>query len=155
MNADIRQLEQLNHVFMQVMGEIFLAPYSNEVFNEMTGAQKKILYLLGIKGPQKMSDIANQVAVTISGATGIVDRMVKCGLVARESASTDRRVIIINLTAQGRKALKQLQQTHEQRLEEVLKNLAPRKRVELIAAFAKIHDLLTELRSASTSKRGK
>lgn len=143
--ADIQQLEHLSSVFSQVMAHIFLAPYSNDTFNEMTGAQKKILFFLSVEGPQKMSDLARQISVTMSGATGIVDRLVKAGLVKRENDPNDRRVILIELTPAGSTTVKEIHRMHERRLEEVLENLDAEQRQDLIAAFDRIHQLLTTL----------
>src|SRR6478609_5366843 len=139
---DISQVESLNYVFLRVMGQIFLASSSNPVFNEMTGAQKRILYFLELKGACNMSRIAKLVGCTVPAATGVVDKLVRAGLVRRESDDNDRRVIRIAITPQGRKALAQLKRIHEQRLEEVLEHLPPEKREELINSFGRIHEIL-------------
>jgi DNA-binding MarR family transcriptional regulator len=127
------------------MGQIFLASSSNPVFNEMTGAQKRILYFLELKGACNMSRIAKLVGCTVPAATGVVDKLVRAGLVRRESDDNDRRVIRIAITPQGRKTLAQLKRIHEQRLEEVLEHLPPEKREELINSFGRIHQILCEL----------
>lgn len=152
MKVDIQQLEHLSTVFNEVMTHIFLSPGSNPSFNELTGAQKKILFFLSIEGPQKMSDIARQVSVTMSGATGIVDRLVKAGLVRRANDPSDRRVILIELTPAGRRIVQEIQKVHERRLEEVLENLDPEQRRELIAAFERIHQILTALPMVAEGK---
>ncbi len=154
MKADIQQLESLNELFLQVLGNIFLSSYSNETFNEMTGGQKKILFTLSVRGPQKMSDIARLIAVTMSGATGTVDKLVRAGLVARENDPSDRRIILISLTARGKQTVKQLNRIHEKRLEEVLEGLEEAKRVELISSFRRIHELLSEIQQSTEQKGG-
>ncbi len=145
MKVDIQQLDHLSTVFSKVIGHIYLAPYSNDTFNEMTGAKKKIMFFLSMHGPQKMSDVARQVSVTMSGATGIVDRLVRAGLVQRENDPSDRRVIRVALSPVGLKTVKEMNKIHERRLEEVMENLEPAKREELIASFERIHELLCEL----------
>ncbi|MBX7247214.1 MAG: MarR family transcriptional regulator [Candidatus Sumerlaeaceae bacterium] len=147
MQADIREIESLNYLFLRVMGQIFLTPHSNPEHNEMTGAQKRILYFLDIHGPQKMSDIARLVAVTMPAATAVVDKLVRAGLVARESDVNDRRVIRITMTRTGKETTNKLKEIHEQRLREVLEILEPEKRSELIRSFERIHQLLTEIES--------
>lgn len=154
MDVDIQQLENLNSLFVQVMSEIFLSPHSSQACNDLTGAQKKILYLLAMRGPHKMSDIARQVSVSVTGATGVVDRLVRMGLVERDYDPSDRRVILIKLTPSGRETFDELQTAHQRRLEEVLGALEPAKRVELIACFERIHGLLTELRECHAVRAG-
>jgi DNA-binding MarR family transcriptional regulator len=143
MDVDIREIESLNYVFLRVLGKIFLAPCSNPAANEMTGAQKRTLYLLDLEGPQKMSDIAKLVGVTLPAATPVVDKLVRAGLVAREPDTRDRRVIRVALTARGRKTLKSLKQHHENRLRDVLRELTPAQRTELVSHFSRIHELLS------------
>lgn len=152
MDVDIHQLENLNRLFVQVMSEIFLSPHSSQACNDLTGAQKKILYHLAMCGPHKMSDIARQVSVSVTGATGVVDRLVKMELVERDHDPSDRRVILIRLTALGQQTFEELQTAHQRRLEEVLGNLEPAKRLELIASFERIHSLLSELRESAACR---
>ncbi|MGI8906515.1 MAG: MarR family winged helix-turn-helix transcriptional regulator [Candidatus Sumerlaeaceae bacterium] len=142
---DISQVESLNYVFLRVMGQIFLAASGNPVFNEMTGAQKRILYFLELKGPCNMTHIAKLVGCTVPAATGVVDKLVRAGVVRREQDENDRRIIRIAMTAAGRKTLAQLKRIHEQRLQEVLERLPPERREELIDSFTRIHEILCEL----------
>lgn len=149
--ADIAQLESLNYVFLRVMGQIFLNSSSNPTFNEMTGAQKRILYFLDLKGPQRMSDIARLVGCTVPAASGVVEKLVRSGLVQREPGESDRRVIHIDMTARGRQVLSELKHIHEERLQTVLEHLSPQRRNELIESFHKIHDILCELEDVECS----
>lgn len=137
-----KQLERLNAVFLEVVAHIYLAPYANETFEGMSGAQQKILFGLSRFGPQKMSDIARQVGLTMSGATGMVNRLVKASLVERQGCPNDRRIILVVLTTAGRKAVKELSSIHEQRMQEVLEGLPADQRDELVASFERIHQIL-------------
>ncbi len=96
--VDVREIEALNYVFLRVMGQIFLSASSNAVFNEMTGAQRRILYYLDLKGSISMSEVARLVGCTVPAATGVVEKLVKSDQVKREPCSSDRRVIRIGLT---------------------------------------------------------
>ena len=145
MNVDIRDIESLNNVFFKVMGQIFFASASTTTFNEMTGAQRRILYLLDIKGPQKMTQIAHLVGVTVPAATAVVDKLVRAGFVQRDADPGDRRVIHVALTPLGRKTGAKLRRVHEKGLATALAKLLPEKREELILAFEKIHVLLSEI----------
>ena len=142
---DIAEVESLNYMFLRVMGQIFLSASSNPVANEMTGAQKRILYFLDIKGSCNMSRIANLVGCTVPAATGVVDKLVRAELVRREQDPKDRRVIRIAITPTGRKTLSHLKRIHEQRLQEVLERLPVERREELIESFTRIHQILCEL----------
>jgi DNA-binding MarR family transcriptional regulator len=147
--VDIRQIQSLNEVFTGVMRQIFLNPVSSDpAHNDMTWAQKKILFLIESHGPQKMSDIARQINVTMSGATAVVDKMVRAALVTRESDPDDRRVIRIALSDAGRKMMAECASTQVRCLEQILGKLSDAKRAELLESFERIHALLTEIQVA-------
>ena len=53
----------------------------------------------------RMNQIAEALDVSTSAATGIVDRMVKAGLLKRVPCKADRRIINIEMTDKGRRIL--------------------------------------------------
>lgn len=55
-------------------------------------------------GPVAMSQLSSRLNVTSSNLTGVVDRLVRKGLVRRFRSKKDRRVQQIEITPQGRKA---------------------------------------------------
>jgi DNA-binding MarR family transcriptional regulator len=59
------------------------------------------LRILDPAAPSPMSALAEQLHCDNSNVTGIVDRLEARGLVARRSAEHDRRVKMLDLTAQG------------------------------------------------------
>ena len=153
MGSDIKQLDSLYQLFLQLVGEVYLAPYSTPEFNELTGAQKKILFLLVVNGPQRMSEIARQVSVSMAAATGIVDKLVASDLVSRENAPDDRRVVIVSLTSEGRRVVKRLNYIHERRLKELLDLLPEEQRSELISLFERIIELLGQMKDAHLTRK--
>jgi DNA-binding MarR family transcriptional regulator len=145
MQVDIKDVESLSYLFLRVVGKIFLAPYSSDTCNEMTGAQKRILFYLDLEGPKKMSDVARLVAVTTPAATAVVDKLVKQDLVTREPDTVDRRIIRVALSENGRRTVDELKLIHERRLEDILSRLDADKRAQLIESFERIHEILTEI----------
>ncbi len=146
--VNLKQLRSLNDVFSNVMKQIFLTPASSdENQNDVTWAQRKILLLIESCGPQKMSDIAKQISVTMSGATAVVDKMVKTRLVTREFDPTDRRVVLIAMSEVGRATMLESVRVQERCFEAVLDRLAPEKRTELLKHFERIHQLLEEIQT--------
>lgn len=146
--VDLKQLRSLNDVFSNVMRQIFLTPISSGPDqNDVTWAQRKILLMIESGGPQKMSDIARQISVTMSGATAVVDKMVQAGLVTREFSPADRRVVLIAISDKGREVMVDCVRVQERVFESVLDRLTPEKRDELLQSFERIHRLLREIES--------
>jgi DNA-binding MarR family transcriptional regulator len=70
---------------------------------DFTMPQLKIVIMLFIAGPMRMSDLAAELGVTLATATGLVDRLVENDMVVRESQPDDRRVVLCRLSATGQK----------------------------------------------------
>jgi len=55
-----------------------------------------------------MRELADFMKMGFSSVTGLVDRLVKQGLAVRRRTEKDRRVVFVEITAKGRKALKEI-----------------------------------------------
>ncbi|GAA3347093.1 MarR family transcriptional regulator [Amorphoplanes nipponensis] len=72
------------------------------VGEDVTLAQYRTLVVLVSRGPQRVVDLAQELAVTSSTATRMCNRLVRKGLVARRERADDRRAVWVTLTAAGR-----------------------------------------------------
>jgi len=59
-----------------------------------------------------MTDLAERVMMSPSGLTRVVDRLVKAGLIRRDRAEDDARVLLASLTDQGRQVLRRAAKSH-------------------------------------------
>jgi DNA-binding MarR family transcriptional regulator len=80
-----------------------------------------------------MSEIARFLIVSNGNVTGIVDRLVAEGLVARSQRNGDRRTSFITLTRRGRSAFAAMASTHEQWIDELLGGVSARDAEQLSA----------------------
>jgi DNA-binding MarR family transcriptional regulator len=69
---------------------------------DVTLPQFRTLVVLVSRGPQRVADLARELAVTSSTAVRMCNRLVRKGLVARQERPDDRRVAWITLTEAGR-----------------------------------------------------
>lgn len=107
-------------------GEIGLSPSQRVILRALAG------------GPLRVSEVAAQLGVTLSAATGLVDRMTKSGLVTRDRDRGDRRVVWVNLTSEGKRVL---EATERQRLEivkQVVEPLSPAEVAQLCATLERL-----------------
>ena len=65
-------------------------------------AQLHILYTLQRNGEMPMSRLAEMLNVSLSNATGLIDRIEERGLIERTRVPEDRRIVLIRVTAAGR-----------------------------------------------------
>lgn len=64
-----------------------------------------------------INDLARQLFIKHNSAVGLVDRLVREGLVAREASREDRRKVELRLSARGRAVLAKLAGIHRRELE--------------------------------------
>jgi DNA-binding MarR family transcriptional regulator len=71
----------------------------------LSGSQRMVLRALVDHGPCQVSEVASHLSVTLSAATGLVDRLVKAKLVTRDRDQKDRRVVWVKITPEGESAV--------------------------------------------------
>ena len=70
-----------------------------------------------------MTTLADETLQRCATMTGIVDRLVKMGLVVRQRDPEDRRRVLVELTATGSELMQRVRLSREQRLRETLVHL--------------------------------
>ncbi len=104
----------------------------------ITATQLNVLKLLQTVGDLSLSELSRRMVATNSTVTGITDRMVTAGLVAREQSVEDRRVWKIKLTAQGKAMAKKAEVAPWEILRGAVMALPPAELAQLITTLEKI-----------------
>jgi DNA-binding MarR family transcriptional regulator len=104
-------------------------------------AQLHILYTLQRSGEMPMSRLAEMLNVSLSNATGLIDRIEERGYVERTRVPEDRRVVKIRVTAEGLRMLEEIDALSDELLRDVLGRIGPSK-------LGGVAQAVTELRSA-------
>ena len=71
----------------------------------------------------RMSELSQLLNVSNSNVTGVVDRLVKDGLLYREALAGDRRVLKIGLTHKGLVATNDMIASHREWIDDILKDV--------------------------------
>jgi DNA-binding MarR family transcriptional regulator len=66
-----------------------------------------------------INDLAQQLMIQHNSAVGLVDRLTRQALVAREPSPEDRRKVYLRLTAKGDKVLEKLAEVHREELRRI------------------------------------
>lgn len=82
----------------------------------ITMSQAKVLYLVHAAGELRMSELAARLGVTLSTTSGLVDRLVESGLLARRDDPADRRQVLLRVTEGGIDQLDQLRELNASHL---------------------------------------
>jgi DNA-binding MarR family transcriptional regulator len=84
----------------------------------LAAGQQFVLMLLWNESPQAQADLTRQLMVEPPTTAKMLARLESAGFIARERSATDRRVVLVSLTASGR-ALKEPVNSVWHRLEEL------------------------------------
>ncbi len=90
---------------------------------DVTMPQLKILFILFINGATRMSALAADLGVTMATASGLADRLVERGMVARESEPADRRVVLCRLSEEGHKVVSRIWESARNNMRGLLADL--------------------------------
>lgn len=110
----------------------------------LTLERSKILWPLVLGGPMRAGELAQQCHLGRPTLTELVDGLVDDGLVRRDEDPSDRRAVILALTAQGRRELHRFETAIAAALAEVVGRLEPSKRERLGATLADLHRAFRE-----------
>ena len=80
--------------------------------HDLTPAQFDVIATLGNTQGMTMGDIGEKTLITKGTLTGVVDRMLKKGLVTREVPPENRRSVIVKLTPDGEDLFEQVFPAH-------------------------------------------
>ncbi len=114
-----------------------------------TQQQWAVLDILSEAGPGGMplSELGKFLDVTKGNITGLIDRMERDGLAKRKDDPRDRRVIRANITAKGKKVLRDIQPVKDQWGNRLFQGFTAKDKKELIRLLNKLMERVTDLES--------
>jgi DNA-binding MarR family transcriptional regulator len=87
---------------------------------DLTFSQLRLLLWLSRMGPASISGVAQWLDVGMATATGVVDRLVRHGLVSRRHRADDRRVVDCFLTERGAGLVTEIEGTRVEEMKGML-----------------------------------
>ena len=111
-------------------------------------AQLNIMYTLQRDGTMTMSQLADVLGVSVSNATGLVDRLAERGFVERSRVPEDRRIVMVHVTEAGARLIQENDAMSDELMRDVLDHLDP-------ADLPVVAHVVAELRSAMTETAAK
>ena len=117
-------LTQVNSYFTKVLNE-----HISEFGLNLTDFS--VLDLLFQKGEQTTQKIGEKILVTSGSITYILNKLEKMGLICRNKSETDKRIILIRLTDEGRKAIFEILPLQIEKINEIFSNFTKEDLVSL------------------------
>jgi DNA-binding MarR family transcriptional regulator len=141
-----RLVDQLQTVMEGAEG----AAADNAAKRESLSSQElKVLNTVGRHDHCIMSMLARRICLSLSGVTGLIDRLVEKKLVCRDRSLEDRRVVKVELTDEGRELHSAVVDSQVRFASGLLKTLSPSEQDELLKLFGKISDRIKAEKKAA------
>ncbi len=91
-----------------------------------------------------MSELSRRLMVTNGNLTSLIERLVREGLVRRETSSTDRRTQVVRLTANGKRSFDLMTPEHQRWIDSLFAGLSPTEQTRLYELLGKLRDSVHE-----------
>ena len=101
-------------------------------------AQLHIMVTLARSGEMTMSRLAEVLGVSLSNATGLVDRLEERGYIERTRVPEDRRIVMVRVTAAGDRVLQENDALSDELMRDVLLRLDPSELPVIARATAEV-----------------
>lgn len=123
-----------------------------DLHTTLTGPQIHVLANLGVAGqPMPMNELAHQINASSPTMTGIIDRLERQGLVQRVRNDDDRRVVLINLTDEGRAAVAMFEADARTKITRLMSCLSHDERCSFVHLIGRIVDVMSTASSSDPS----
>ncbi len=119
----------------------------------LTSAQIKLLTCFSNKSELTMTELSNNLAVSMPTMTAMVDRLVNSKMVERERDNRDRRVVKVKLTDAGEKILRKLTRIRRKEMEKILMNLSGEEMESYLTSIEVVARLLAKARQKRDMER--
>jgi len=86
-----------------------------------------------------MSDLSRRLLVSNGAITGLVDKLMKAGMVTRRDDPGDRRSVIVRLAPKGRESFLRMARRHEEWVVSILGELSAEAQSELLQNLTLLH----------------
>lgn len=133
---EIRQT--LNDILVKLfrnINDIEERAIQTEEYKDVTTNDMHVVEAIGLGSPKNMTAVAKSLGVTTGTLTIAVNSLVKKGFVDRVRSEEDRRVVLVSLSAKGKRAYKHHQRFHEEMIDAVIAQLSEEEKVVLEKAL--------------------
>ncbi len=110
----------------------------------LTPQRLRVLILLLENGPMKMASLRNELGVTATNVTALVDALEKDGMVARKPHPSDRRATMIEITEEAENELAGNCGPFKERVSELFSVFSTSEQKQLLAFLQRMREGLVE-----------
>ena len=136
-----KYLDRLEDIFEEMVRRLH-GELANQMVSGITGSQFFVLKKIGARGPMTVSEVADELGVSLSAVTTLADRLAKSGFLKRTRGGKDRRTVWLEVTDKGKEILKTCAESRRKVAAKYLGQLPEADLERLIEIYEKILALI-------------
>lgn len=132
----------VNELLVELYNDILLIEghsFKQADFNDLTITEVHTIEAIGLEAGKSMSEVASELKITVGTLTTAVNNLVKKGYVERKRSETDRRVVTVVLTHNGRIVYRVHNRFHHEMVRTTINGLNEEEEKVLIQALSKLN----------------
>jgi DNA-binding MarR family transcriptional regulator len=145
--ATVQRIVEAHEHLMHLLSAVHSADFL-EV--SVTMSQAKLLYVVTAAGEMHMAELPSRLGVSLSTVSGLVDRLVDQGLLARREDRADRRQVVVAPTEAGIAAIERFRELNARQLRELLDSVDP----DVLADLVRVYAALVEAAASLAGRAG-
>jgi len=130
--------ELLVTIFNDIL-EIEQTALQEGVLKDLSVTEIHTIEAIGMYHPRTMTEVANDLNITVGTLTTAITKLVKKGYVERTRVEEDRRSVMIALTRKGKLAYRVHEKFHQDMISETIKGLTDEEEEVLIRSLEKVN----------------
>jgi DNA-binding MarR family transcriptional regulator len=133
------RLEEVLNSFAEVMSMILLDLHQQHLAElDLTVSQAQALRALKNNGCMPTGQLAAELQISAPAITQLTDRLIRKSLIERQTAASDRRTVLVALSAKGKRLMEQMRKRRCEIFSRALLQLDESERAEVTAALEKV-----------------
>ena len=142
-DAMLDPIETVEELAQELMRQLDLLSGS-KVQEDISYGQYKVISVIHNQGPISVGNLGRYVGSAQSTTSEMVARLTKSGLVTKVRGPYDGRVVMVELTDQGRQLMKRRRKRVKEAYQNLFSKLSEEERESLVGALRKLNDILSK-----------
>lgn len=148
-------LENILNSFAEVMSMILLDLHQQHLAElDLTLPQAQVLRVLRRSGALATGRLAGELRISAPAVTQLTDRLIRKGLIERQTCHGDRRSVLVGLSVKGKRLIDQFRKRRSEIFSGALAQLDETERREVMASLGKVLRALEQYEAKLAIERG-
>lgn len=142
-----KSYEIINRLLVETFNDILTIEEKSlkeGAFNNVSITEVHTVEAIGLHTKKTMSEVARELNITVGTLTVAINNLVKKGFVERERSESDKRVVYVKLSKQGRVLFRIHEKFHSDLVEASISGLNEEEENVLVSALFKLDYFLKE-----------